>query len=97
MTGRADLEGRLAAQLYRCAACGLELRPGDELALAYDGAGLVHLRCARVGLVPARGECVCGCGTRLTGRQRLYASDGCRKRAERDRAPAGDLYGPRGR
>ena len=52
------LQARLEEQNHRCAyPCGNDghggpLAPGDALALAYDGHGLVHLACAQVGTVP---------------------------------------------
>lgn len=48
---------QLDQQDYRCAyphddAESARLKPGDELALAYDNHGFVHLACARIGVVP---------------------------------------------
>lgn len=43
---------------YHCAPDGVhggEIMPGQALALAYDGNGIVHLRCANIGTAPARG------------------------------------------
>lgn len=52
---------RLKDQDWRCAyACegdhGGKLIPGEPIALAYDGVGLVHLECARYSTVPAEGN-----------------------------------------
>jgi hypothetical protein len=86
-----ELARRLDAQAYRCAyPCGGDghggqLRVGDALALADDGHGLVHLACARVGVVEKPGECLCGCGLSLEHLRAdaKYASDACRKRHTR--------------
>lgn len=52
-----DLVQRLEAQEYRCAYphdddASATLAPGQPLALAYDGHGLIHATCALVGHVP---------------------------------------------
>lgn len=53
-----EITRRLEAQEYRCVyPCagdgqGGELKPGDELAVAYDNHGLIHQACASIGRVP---------------------------------------------
>lgn len=46
---------QLEVQEWRCAyPCDSPIFPGDELALCYDGTGIVHLRCASIGFAPER-------------------------------------------
>jgi hypothetical protein len=53
---------QLEAQEWRCAYPCLDgenaapIMPGQALALAYDGHGIVHLRCAWIGIAPQREE-----------------------------------------
>jgi hypothetical protein len=58
----AQIRQRLDEQGWRCAyPCSTErddvggpIHPGDDLAKAYDNHGLVHARCARIGVAPER-------------------------------------------
>lgn len=53
---------QLRGQNWRCAyPCGpdgegAEIKPGDKVAVAFDGTGIIHLDCAWIGNAPTKEE-----------------------------------------
>lgn len=81
-----DLPPFLMEEKKRAVGNGVPLAMGRALAAAVIEAyeGPVTLQCDLAGGVTPAGVCACGCGRRVTGKQR-YFDYSCRKRAQRKR------------
>jgi DNA (cytosine-5)-methyltransferase 1 len=81
-----DLPGFLMSEKKRAVGNGVPLPMGRVLAAAIIEAyeGPVTLQCDLAGGVTLAAVCACGCGRRVTGKQR-YFDYSCRKRAQRKR------------
>lgn len=84
-----DLPPFLAVEKKRAVGNGVPLQIGNILAKAVLDAyaGQVTIQLSLDGLPVQPGTCQCGCGRRVTGKQKYYDYS-CRKRAERKRKRA---------